>query len=238
MKPNFNISALITAACLAGPWLSAQETGLEPKHDRPADPPRVEEAQPRTDGDPRAGVRRAIQRKQLLIPPSEIPGVAGTRSPIIRSLNSPRWLIGVNVEALEPYVRGHLGIEPNTGLRVTQVMDGSSAEKAGIQVDDILFRADGKPLPSLEALKAAVEQAGEKRSTLEVEVLQKGERKSVHITPADTRPAPPEVPTTDRLRDRPIQQLTRRLNRQQREIETLRKEVAELRKKLEGDEQE
>lgn len=242
MKTTHHIPILITVACLAVPFLSAEETDPKPKQDPPggSTSPREAEAQNRPTETPSSRPHRAIQRKRIIqIPHSEPPKlVAGSHPLLLRSLANSRWMLGVNVEALEPYVRAHLSIEPNTGLRVTQVMDDSAAWKAGIRVDDILIRVDGKPLPSLEALKAAVEQAGERRSSLEVEVLQSGEKKILHISPTDTRPAPPEDAAAPHLRDRPIQQLTRRINRQQREIEALRKEIADLRKKLESDEQE
>jgi Rieske Fe-S protein len=49
------------------------------------------------------------------------------------------------------------------GLRVTEVVEGSSAEEAGVQVGDVLTKLDGSPVPDQDALAKilAARQPGE-----------------------------------------------------------------------------
>lgn len=241
MKTIHTIPALALAASLAAPTTNAQEAQPERRDDGTPAHPHLNN--PRTRSldllDPE--VRRLFQemRSEMMLP--ERPGAhdhGDTPRPLrdgIRPMDNPRWLIGLNVEPIEPFIRSHLGIEGNTGVRVSFVMAGSAAAKAGIQVDDILVSANGRPLPSLEALKEEVEKAGQNNTPLDLEVFHKGERKKFSITPTDTRPPSPDAAPGDNARERRFAQMSRRLDRQQREIEELRREIVELRKKLDGD---
>ncbi len=171
---------------------------------------------------------REMQRGEFMLPD---PASPLRIDPDARPGDNPRWLIGLTVEPIEPFIRNHLRLDENTGVRVTYVQKDGPAAKAGIKVDDILVSAGGQPLPSLEALKEAVEKAGRNGTHLALETIQNGERKSLTLRPVDTRPESAAGPGDD-ARDRRFARLARRLDQQQREIEALRREVAELKKKL------
>jgi len=46
--------------------------------------------------------------------------------------------------------------QANDGQRVTEVVEGSSAEEAGLQVGDVLTKLDGTPLPDLPTVTSAL----------------------------------------------------------------------------------
>ncbi len=58
---------------------------------------------------------------------------------------------GLEVQGLDEKLAKYLGFEGTQGVLVTEVYPGSPAEKAGIEVQDILVEADGSELSSPEA---------------------------------------------------------------------------------------
>ena len=77
----------------------------------------------------------------------------------------------------------YLGIrirDVSGGARVTQVVSGSPAAKAGLKVGDVILAFDGKSVSSADALTAAVfaAKAGE---TVDVAVRRDGTTKQVHV---------------------------------------------------------
>ncbi len=60
------------------------------------------------------------------------------------------WL-GVEVQALDEGLAEYLGFEGTGGVLVTEVYPGSPADKAGIEVQDVLVKAERTELPSPEA---------------------------------------------------------------------------------------
>lgn len=59
---------------------------------------------------------------------------------------------GLEVQDLDDKLARYLGYEGTQGVLVTEVYPGSPAEKAGIEVQDILVKADQTELPSSEVL--------------------------------------------------------------------------------------
>jgi membrane-associated protease RseP (regulator of RpoE activity) len=102
--------------------------------------------------------------------------------------NEPRpGFLGVMVDDVPESLAAHLEIPNGQGALVRQITPGSPAEKAGLQVHDILLKAAGKPVnggPSVSEIVAS-KNAGEE---LEVELLRKGEKQQLRIV-LDARPA-------------------------------------------------
>ncbi|NNM86990.1 MAG: PDZ domain-containing protein [Phycisphaerae bacterium] len=69
----------------------------------------------------------------------------------------PRW-IGVMVQAIPPVFSRLLGLKPDQGLLVTQVVRGSPAQRAELHAGDLLIRIDGVPLLNEKQLVVAVNQ--------------------------------------------------------------------------------
>jgi Do/DeqQ family serine protease len=65
----------------------------------------------------------------------------------------PAWF-GLEVQALDENLSKYLGYEGTQGVLVTEVSEGSPAEEAGIQLQDIIVQADQKGVSSPEELTA------------------------------------------------------------------------------------
>lgn len=136
-----------------------------------------------------------------------------------------------------PEESGYLGIrvqETSTGLTVAEVLAGSPAEQAGVQVGELLRTIAGKPVHSLAELDPVLadQHPGQKlelglQSTTGTRSLlvQLGHRdgQAVRIRPA-APPAPP-APTAHETSD-----LEREVQALREEIRQLRQQVEELRR--------
>jgi len=148
----------------------------------------------------------------------------------------PRWMIGISVEPVEPFLREHLGIEEGSGARVSLVAKDSPAERAGIAANDIILAANGDKIATIEQLKAKVEKSGKEGKPLALEILHRGQRKSISLQPRGPKPednpeegGPPRRPDADQR----VANFARRLARQERQIAELREEVAKLKARIE-----
>jgi hypothetical protein len=145
----------------------------------------------------------------------------------------PRWLVGLVVNPLAPELRSHFDLPEGAGVIVGSVMRGSPAAEAGIKRNDIVVTANGGKIASLDDLKAAVEKAGSEGKAMNLEVIQRGKRSTVKV-----KPRGPEAlngnakPAEGAPAMRPMIEIQRRLDQQQREIGALRREIRELRARL------
>ena len=64
-----------------------------------------------------------------------------------------RGLLGVNINDVTPDVAATLGLARNSGALVTRVAEGSAAERAGIELNDIIVSINGKPLRDSGSLR-------------------------------------------------------------------------------------
>jgi len=71
-------------------------------------------------------------------------------------LGGKRGYIGVRTSALSPELREHFGVDRSTGVLVASVEKGSPAEKAGLEVGDIVTAVDGKTVDDGADLRRAV----------------------------------------------------------------------------------
>jgi hypothetical protein len=100
-----------------------------------------------------------------------------------------RGFLGVGLTELTPELRKHFGAPEGAGVMISQVEDGSPAEKAGLRVGDILTAIDGEQVKSSYDIGARVrklkegEQAG-------IEIVRDGRSQKVTATIAEReRPA-------------------------------------------------
>ncbi len=101
--------------------------------------------------------------------------------------SDPDFWLGVGLAPVDETLRSHLAIPAGEGLVVTSIEDGSPALRAGVMMNDILLKLNGKGLVSLEALSAQLQGLGEKSVALEV--LRRGQPAMFTVTPA-RRPVP------------------------------------------------
>jgi len=89
-------------------------------------------------------------------------------------------------------LRAHLDLPTGEGLLVADVVPNSSASKAGLKKNDILLRANDTPLKAMTDLQDLVGTEGEKKGQIALEVLRRGERETIYVTPEE-RPADAQV---------------------------------------------
>jgi len=109
--------------------------------------------------------------------------------------SEPTWVIGLMVEPLEPFVRKHLGLEIDVGMRVVYVSASRPVAHSGIRVDDIIYKAGGTSLTSMADLLLAVDRAGRSGRPLKLQWLHDGERRDAELLPV-RRVDPPMPPRT------------------------------------------
>jgi predicted metalloprotease with PDZ domain len=123
------------------------------------------------------------------------------RGPDIAGRIPERARFGIRMERVPALAAEQLGLEPNTGIAVSQVSPGSVAEKAGLKVHDIILQFAGKPVTdNTEDFIAQVSavKAGEKVDLVLMRKGKKVEVKGVEL-PAAQPPRPGPVAAPNRL---------------------------------------
>ena len=67
-----------------------------------------------------------------------------------------RGVLGVNIQTLTPDIAESMDLGNVQGALVSQVVDGSAAEKAGIKAGDIVTAINGKPVKDAAGLRNAI----------------------------------------------------------------------------------
>jgi serine protease Do len=90
-----------------------------------------------------------------------------------------RGRLGVNVVDLNADLGGYFG--STKGVLVTEVLEGTAAEEAGIKAGDIIIKADGKPVENREELIRILSKR-EVGDRVELVVLRKGKEMKLGAT--------------------------------------------------------
>ena len=69
-------------------------------------------------------------------------------------------------------------LENGKGVRITKIMEGSPAAKAGLLVKDIIVKMDEKMVEEVNDIKWEVLQPGD---TIHFEILRNGEKKTIQV---------------------------------------------------------
>jgi serine protease Do len=97
---------------------------------------------------------------------------------------SPRMghgYIGVVMQELTKDVRDGLGLKIKSGVLVSDVMDDSPAEEAGLEDGDVIIEFDGRKVRSPRDLKKLVLRT-DVGDEVEVKIVRNNEKKTLHIT--------------------------------------------------------
>ncbi len=92
-----------------------------------------------------------------------------------------RGFLGVGIQELEPGISEAMGLEDVEGVLVSDVSEGSAAEKAGLRAGDVVLSFDGHAVRSPARLRNLVAASGSERP-FEVEVLRKGKKRVLRGT--------------------------------------------------------
>lgn len=109
------------------------------------------------------------------------------------------WLGAHGLQPMDPEVAKFFKLEDQAGLVVSEVLEGSPAEKAGLQERDILLALDGRPLPRLKPDRVVVnyvDREVDRRlpgDPLVLTVLRGNERAEIKTTLAEAPPTPREA---------------------------------------------
>jgi serine protease Do/serine protease DegQ len=92
-----------------------------------------------------------------------------------------RGILGVNIVTLTPDNADNLGVKDAQGALVTQVVDGSAAEKAGVKAGDVITAVNGSPVKSAPELRNRIGllRVGE---SVNLELLRDGKPRKVAAT--------------------------------------------------------
>jgi len=135
-------------------------------------------------------IRRELSLKFPRLFPPESPGVPQPpqalqpREPLYREF-MPRFLetrkfIGVYLEELNLELSEFFGVKEGRGLLVSRVEKDSPAEKAGLQVGDVIIKADGKPVDKISGLSELIQKKN-KGDQLEIEFLRDKKKMTVKV---------------------------------------------------------
>ncbi len=97
------------------------------------------------------------------------------------------WL-GVELVSLNEPLRAHFGVPEGSGVLISNVVDGSPAARAGLEVGDIVTRFDGRDVTSSRKLTLMVRKA-EAGAPADLEVWRGGKVQTMTAT-LDERPRP------------------------------------------------
>ncbi len=92
-----------------------------------------------------------------------------------------RGFLGVQLMSLTPELRVHFGLSDDAGVMVAKVETNSPAEKAGVQVGDILTEVDGETVDSSWKLAGYV-RGKEEGDTVSLGLWRDGSAQTVFVT--------------------------------------------------------
>ena len=101
-------------------------------------------------------------------------------SQLIESGEVRRGLLGIDIRNIDALMAEALGMENTRGVLVMGVREGSGAEEAGLQVDDVVLAVDGDPVRNTTQLKSRI-GATPPGTEVEIEFLRDGKGRRVSV---------------------------------------------------------
>ncbi|MEX2092820.1 MAG: PDZ domain-containing protein [Pirellulales bacterium] len=99
----------------------------------------------------------------------------------------PKYWIGILGGPVSDELRAQIDVPAGTGILVQHVAPDSPAAKAGLQVFDILLRANDNELEDVADLSTHVRIQGANGGTIALDVLRRGQHETIKLTP-EARP--------------------------------------------------
>lgn len=125
------------------------------------------------------------------IPPGAVPQVIWQNGDQMQEVIKPsdHW-VGLQCGRMDAALRAQLGLDEDQGVLVEAVVEESPAAKAGVEKYDVLIKAGDRKVTKVQDLIDEVDKV--KEGKLSVELIRKGKKKTVELTP-EKRPEAPEV---------------------------------------------
>ena len=101
-------------------------------------------------------------------------------SQLIESGEVRRGLLGIDIRNIDALMAEALGMDNTRGVLVMGVREGSGAEEAGLQVDDVVVAVDGDPVRNTTQLKSRI-GATPPGTEVEIEFLRDGKGRRVSV---------------------------------------------------------
>lgn len=95
-------------------------------------------------------------------------------------IDKQRNYIGVYLEEINRDLSKYFGVSEGTGLLVTKVVKDGPADKAGLEVGDVIIKADGNRIETRKQIGDII-QKKKKNEAMSLEVLRKGKVKKIEV---------------------------------------------------------
>lgn len=95
-------------------------------------------------------------------------------------IDKERNYIGVYLEEINRDLSEYFGVSEGTGLLVTKVVKDGPADKAGLEVGDVIIKADGNRIETRKQIGEII-QKKKKNEAMSLEVLRKGKVKKIEV---------------------------------------------------------
>lgn len=102
------------------------------------------------------------------------------REVIPETFSQKRKFIGVYLDELNEELAKYFGAEEGTGLLITKLTEDGPAEKAGMRVGDVIVKAEGKNVGSLQDLTRQI-QKKDKGEEIEIEYIRDKKKNTVKV---------------------------------------------------------
>jgi serine protease Do len=100
-----------------------------------------------------------------------------------------RGQIGVQLQTITPRLAQALGLQRDWGVLISDVAANSAADRAGLQIKDVVLTMNGKPMENARQFGVNIYQNAGK--TIKVEILRGGEKRELEIAVLE-RPQDPD----------------------------------------------
>lgn len=95
-----------------------------------------------------------------------------------------RGYLGVHLQELTPNIRETMGIREDYGVLITDVIEGTPADKVGLRSGDVILKYNGKEVKDIPSLQREITSTSP-GSHAELEILRNGKRKVVKVKIAE-----------------------------------------------------
>ena len=97
---------------------------------------------------------------------------------LIESGTVERGFLGLLPQGLTPSMAEHLGLEDNKGVIISEITEGSAADKAGLKHNDVILEFNGKPVESENEFRRSVAML-KPGTQVKITVWRDGKRKTL-----------------------------------------------------------